>query len=700
MMTTDLRVGLVGAGYIADWHANCLRNIPGVTLVGVCDPVLSAAEGLAIAHDARGFASLSSMMSELACDAVHILTPPHLHAPLAIEALEAGAHVLVEKPFATALKDAEAMCAAAASAGRQIGVNHNFLGLPAYQRLRKTMQAGLIGRVDQASVHWHYPLQPLRTGPFGIWMLQRPENLMLELGPHLHAFVQDLFGPMEEMDLRLMRPVTLPTGRVLPQGWRVQGRAGVTEVTLSVSLTEGTDDRALRLRGVVGSAEMDFGKDRLVLTRDNPSDIIVNSLRTELSQARAHLREGLRNAWVQTRSLNRRQPYALGFEGLFAGFYDALRKGSPLPSFCSGAAACEVIGQIEALQPRIPERYSAKPAAPALASGAPDCLVIGGTGFLGRELVRQLVAEGQIVGVLSRTRSNPFAGIEDRVQLVTAALHDDAALRDAMTGIGCVYHLAKAEESTWEGYLKNDVGVTERLARAAIDARVARFLYSGTIASYDASNPTDTITEDTAFGDMSARNLYARSKALCEERLMALHHSEGLPVIIARPGIVVGPGGPLQHWGIGRWHGAGAVRVWGDGHNKLPFVLNEDVARGMVLMANADGLEGRSFNLVGPPLLSARGWFDAIAAQTGTRIEVASGNLLLFWAGDQVKYALKRHVLGRKSAASGSWRDWHARAHLARFSNRAACETLNWTPVSNRAEFIARAIVPAQMFGF
>ncbi len=700
MTEKELRVGLVGAGYIADWHASSLHRVPGVRLVGICDPALSAAEALASSHGARAFASLSEMMAAVQCDAVHILTPPHLHAPLAIEALEAGAHVLVEKPFATSLAEAEAMCAAADKAGRRIGVNHNFLGLPAYQRLRQAMQDGLIGRVDQASVHWHYPLQPLRTGPFGMWMLQSAENLMLELGPHLHAFVQDLFGPMEDVDLRLMRPVTLPTGRVLPQGWRVQGRAGVTEVTLSVSLTEGTDDRTLRLRGVAGSADLDFAKDRLILSRGNASDIIVNPLRVELAAAGAHLREGLRNAFVQARSLNRRQPYALGFEGLFGGFYWALRKDTALPDACSGVAACAVMCAIEGLRGGIPDSYRPQPAVPALASGKPDTLVIGGTGFLGRELVRQLVAEGQQVGVLSRAKSNPFAGMEDRVTLVTAGLQDEAALRGAMAGMGCVYHLAKAEESSWDGYLKNDVAVTERLARAALGAGVGRFIYSGTIASYDASNPAQVITEETPFGDMAARNLYARSKALCEERLLALYRAEGLPLVIARPGIVVGPGGPLQHWGIGRWHGAGAVRIWGNGQNKLPFVLNEDVARALVLMAGAEGVEGRSFNLVGPPLLSARGWFDAIAAQTGTRIAVAGGNLTAFWAGDQVKYALKRYVMGRKGATRGSLRDWRSRAHLAQFSNRAACDDMGWQPEADKARFIARAIAPEAMFGF
>lgn len=701
MSSQEIAVGLVGAGYIAEWHAEVLRRMPGVTLSAICDPSESAAKTLAQAHGATAYSSLEQMMAAQHCDAVHILTPPHLHAPLSIAALEAGAHVLVEKPFATTRAEAERMAAAAAGAGRNLGVNHNFLGLPSYRHLRHALSNGLIGRVDQAAIHWHFPLQPLRTGPFGLWMLQGADNLMLELGPHLHAFAIDLFGPLCDAECRFIRPVTLPTGQVVPQGWRVQGRAGVTEVTLSVALTEGMDDRSVSLRGVAGAARLDFARDTLIVERGNTSDIIMNPLRAELALAGAHLREGLRNAWVQARSLNRRQPYALGFEGVFAAFYGAIRTGNAMPPAFSAEAALSVMQDIDSVRALIPARFRTPASASEMApSGTPDALVIGGTGFLGRELVRQLAEQGQHVGVLSRARSNPFAGLGHQVTMIAASLRDEEALTKAMTGVKTVYHLAKAEEPSWEGYLQNDVAVTERLARAALQAGVRRFVYTGTIASYDASDPAQTITEKTAFGDMSARNLYARSKALCEERLLDIHRKLGLPLVIGRPGIVVGPGGPLQHWGIGRWHGAGAVRLWGDGRNKLPFVLNEDVARALVLMAKKDGIEGQSFNLVGPPILNAREWFAAIRVLTGTRIVVTNGNLVVFWIGDMVKYALKRFVLRRKGLTQPALRDWRSRAHLSRFTNHAASEVLGWEPEADRELFLQRAIEPRALFGF
>lgn len=303
--------------------------------------------------------------------------------------------------------------------------------------------------------------------------------------------------------------------------------------------------------------------------------------------------------------------------------------------------------------------------------------------------------------MLSRGRADPFADLGGRVETVPASLKDPAALRAAMAGVDAVFHLARAEEASWEGYLENDVAVTEAIAEAALDAGVRLFVYTGTIASYDASRPGRPIDEDTGFGpDMERRNLYARSKALCEARLEALRRTRGLPLVIARPGIVVGAGGPLQHWGIGRWHGAGAVRIWGDGRNVLPLVLVEDVADALVRILDAPDVVGRSFNLVGEPLMSARDYFEALREKTGTRIEVAEGSLTAFFLADLAKHLLKRHVLRKRGLTAPSLVDWRSRAHLSPFRNDRAKEALGWRPEADRARFCERAFGGASLFGF
>src|SRR5262249_14881866 len=96
-----IRVGFVGAGTIAAVHRDAVTRFPGAVLVGITDRDPARARDFAArAHGVRAFPDLASMV-DAAIDVVHVLTPPHTHAPVAMEALERGCHVLVEKPLAT-----------------------------------------------------------------------------------------------------------------------------------------------------------------------------------------------------------------------------------------------------------------------------------------------------------------------------------------------------------------------------------------------------------------------------------------------------------------------------------------------------------------------------------------------------------------------------------------------------------------------
>lgn len=695
----ETRVGIIGAGYIATWHAEAIRATSGARLSAVCDVSASAAKGFAEAYDIDAFTSVDALIESGSVDAVHITTPPHLHHAIALQCLEAGLHVLVEKPVAETASQTAEIAQKAAQAGLVFAAGHNFLGLPSYQRLKRLVDDGTLGRIASAEVHWHLPLAPLRSGPYGLWLLREPRNLLLELGPHLVAFAHDLFGPVKVTAVETAHPVSLPGMGARPQLWRLLARAGPVEVSIVISLVEVIDDRSLTIRGSSGLARLDYAQDVLVTRFDNMSDIVMNPLRAQLAQSAAHLREGLGNAAVQLRSLNKNGPYALSFQGMCAAVYRAVRTGAPVDPRFSGDTAWQVMTALETALDKA--RLPAPPVLPAQnRAPRPDAVVIGGTGFIGRHLTRGLVAAGHDVRVLSRGRHGPFADLPDRVEMQGVALNDEAALARAFDGARVVFNLAKSLDKTWADALRNDVGVTETIARAAQQAGVERLVYTGTIASYDMSDPLGKITEETGFGALEARNLYARSKAECEKRLMAMHRETGLPVSIARPGIVIGPGGPLQHWGIGRWHGAGAVRLWGDGHNKLPFVLIDDVVDGLLLMAEHPGALGESFNLVGDPLLSAREYFNAIHRHLGARLKISGGNLHALWLADAVKYPLKRYGLGRKGAVRASLRDWKSRAHLSRFDNARPKQRLGWHPEPDRDALIRRGIVEAGLFGF
>ena len=118
---TRLRIGVVGAGHFGRFHALKVAASPRATLAGVHDrdPARAAAVGKEAGAPTLDWPALLG-----ACDAVVIATPAETHFSLASEALQAGLHVLVEKPIAASLAEADALASLAARQGRVLQVGH------------------------------------------------------------------------------------------------------------------------------------------------------------------------------------------------------------------------------------------------------------------------------------------------------------------------------------------------------------------------------------------------------------------------------------------------------------------------------------------------------------------------------------------------------------------------------------------------
>jgi predicted dehydrogenase len=147
-VSTELTVGLLGAGRIAGVHAHAYRASPGVRLVAVADPVAGKAERIAVEHGARTVPGLDSLLA-LGVDVVDICTPPHQHAEPAIAALEAGRHVICEKPLTRTLDEARRVVAAAQAATGLLMVGHVTRFEPDHRGARDRVAAGEIGPVRQ-----------------------------------------------------------------------------------------------------------------------------------------------------------------------------------------------------------------------------------------------------------------------------------------------------------------------------------------------------------------------------------------------------------------------------------------------------------------------------------------------------------------------------------------------------------------------
>jgi predicted dehydrogenase len=123
-MTTPspLRVATIGVGHLGRHHARILSGLPGATLVGVVDIKADRAAEIAAAFSSRPFTSLDEIIGEV--DAVSIAVPTEAHLATALPFLERGIPVLVEKPLARSVEDADRLIAAAEARGTVLAVGH------------------------------------------------------------------------------------------------------------------------------------------------------------------------------------------------------------------------------------------------------------------------------------------------------------------------------------------------------------------------------------------------------------------------------------------------------------------------------------------------------------------------------------------------------------------------------------------------
>src|SRR6188508_2906311 len=129
--TRPLRIGIAGAGKMAQHHARSILRTPGAVLAAIADPSDEARKAmLAIAPDATAFQNVTEMLKGGRLDVVHVCTPPALHRPVAIAALEAGCNIYVEKPFAESVADTEAILGLAEARGLKVCAGHQLLFEP------------------------------------------------------------------------------------------------------------------------------------------------------------------------------------------------------------------------------------------------------------------------------------------------------------------------------------------------------------------------------------------------------------------------------------------------------------------------------------------------------------------------------------------------------------------------------------------
>lgn len=198
---SPLRTALIGCGKVGRIHANALKRLPESQFVAACDTSFGRAERFAKDFGVRPFADMPSMLRESKCQVVAIATPHPIHAEPAILCLNAGVHVLVEKPLASTLADCDAMIAAASKSGAVIGCISQRRFLEPVRRMKQAIDAGKIGR-PVLGVFQMYSWRDeayYRSDPWrGKWDTEGG-GVLINQSPHMLDLLQWFMGDIDEI---------------------------------------------------------------------------------------------------------------------------------------------------------------------------------------------------------------------------------------------------------------------------------------------------------------------------------------------------------------------------------------------------------------------------------------------------------------------------------------------------------------------
>jgi scyllo-inositol 2-dehydrogenase (NADP+) len=307
-----IRTGLIGYGLAgAVFHAPLIQASPQLSLVAV-------ATRRPVPSDLVAVPDADALITDPAVDLVVVATPNTTHFPLARAALEAGKHVVIDKPFATSVGQADELIALAATHGRCLAAFHNRRWDSDFLTVRGLMESGRLGDILLCEMHWDRFRLGLRPG----WKdgADAGTGLLYDLGSHLVDQALLLFGAPEAVsgDLAAQR-----AGAVVEDYFALTLQYGRRRVLLSASTLIAEPRPRFALHGTGGS----FVKQGL----DSQEEQLKSGLRPG---APGYGEESARRRGIVTLPDGGRQRIATE-TGRYVDFYDgvaaAIADGAPVP---------------------------------------------------------------------------------------------------------------------------------------------------------------------------------------------------------------------------------------------------------------------------------------------------------------------------------------------------------------------------------
>jgi len=276
-----LKVAVVGAGFVAQ-----KRHIPAflrlkkqVFVCAICDLKLEFAKSVASRFGIPNvYSNLSDMLKREKPDVVDICTPPKVHAPVAIEAMENGCHVLLEKPMASSLSDCDRMIQALRKHGVKLSVVHNQRFYPPFLKAEQLVKNGSIGELTGMRIISLTPREEYLVHE-NHWIHKLPGGVIGETGPHLIYLSLAFVKNVKNVEVIARKKTNYPW--VLFDDYRIELEGENITSSIIVSHTNNYTVSEVDLFGTDYALKMDLQSMLLIRYKRNslkPVDVAMSSL--------------------------------------------------------------------------------------------------------------------------------------------------------------------------------------------------------------------------------------------------------------------------------------------------------------------------------------------------------------------------------------------------------------------------------------
>ena len=200
-MEKKLKIGIIGCGGIANGkHMPSLKKLPEVEMVAFCDIIPERAQKAKKDYgtpDAAVYTDYKELLKDDTIDVVHVCTPNRSHSFITIDALEAGKHVMCEKPMAKTAEEAKAMCEAAKRTGKLLSIGYQNRQVAANRYAKQVCEAGELGEIYFAKA---YALRRRAVPTWGVFLNEYEQGggPLIDIGTHaldLTLWMMDNYKP-------------------------------------------------------------------------------------------------------------------------------------------------------------------------------------------------------------------------------------------------------------------------------------------------------------------------------------------------------------------------------------------------------------------------------------------------------------------------------------------------------------------------